>query len=266
MLSGGYADPSVLPLGDGWLMYVNQSPEEGDEASAGGTVLFTSEDGQEWAPSELGVLFPGVATGRAVWMSGGVRFFYPMAEGGGAKAILSAWSADGRSFEEEAGVRWRSDEGDAGGPTLLARPDGSWRAWYHVSNPGLSDPAVERAWIGSATSLAGAAWTVDEGASLSAEAAVEGVEPESQALHPFVLDEQGLLWMFYNAHARLFVAVSEDGEIWNKLGYIAEGADLCVAEDEEGLRVWYGRYTDVTRGEVYTSRMILSAEMALAER
>ncbi len=262
VLSGGFADPGVVYFQTYYWMYVNTVGGV-DE----GTTVYRSADTITWEPA-AGVLFPGVATGRAVLMGEELRFFYPGSpdgEEGSAKAILSAISTDGTTFTDEPGVRWRSEEGDAGGPTLLAREDGSWEAWFHVTQPGEEDPAVERGRIGSASSLAGAAWTVDEGWALEADPEVEGVEPEAQVLHPFALERGGLRWMFYNAHAVLYAAVSEDGESWTRLGALGEGADLCAAELQDGvLWAWYGRYADETGGEVWTARLDLDADAARA--
>lgn len=262
VFTGGYADPSVVIHDGSWWMYLNQDGAEGS-----GTTVYRSADGIAWSAA-AGLILDQVATARAVNMDGGVRLYYPAREAedtAGYKVIYSAFSEDAVLFAEEPGVRWRASDGDAGGPALLAGPDGSWRAWFHVSNPGEADPAVERAWIGAASSLAGAAWTVEAEPALSGEADVEGVDPEAQVLHPFVLEHAGLQWMFYNAHAQLFTAVSSDGERWQKLGALGvEGADLCVAEHEGGLRAWYGRYSDVTSGEIWTARLTLSADSALA--
>lgn len=261
VLTGGWADPSVLRDEAGWWLYLNRV--EGEDA---GTTALYSADGLDWGEPARTIL-PGVATARAVQMDGGVRLYYPeMDITGGYKSMMSAFSTDGISFEVEEGARWRSEEGDVGGPTLLAGPGGGWRAWFHVTSPGEEDPAVERAWIGVAFSEAGRAWTVEERPALEARADVEGVEPEAQALHPFALERDGLLWLFYNAHAALYAAVSEDGEAWTRLGALGvEGADLCAAEEDDGgLRAWFGRYTDVTGGEIWTARLSLDAEAARA--
>lgn len=271
VLTGGYADPSVVPFEDRYALYVSRT--EGEES---GTVIYSSSDQLTWSEDINGVAFLGVSTGRALEMDEGVRFYYPstgpVADGtlpnsGGNTSIYSAWSNDTVHFVDDPGLRVTSDEGIVGGPTLLQLDDETWRAYYHVASGSASDGELPSAEIWAASSDNGLDWELEDEPVLIGDKDIEGVDPTAQVLHPFVQsgpDMEGNpdagYWMFYNAHSQLFAAWSEDGQDWAKLGAIGlEGADLCALPlGPNQWRIWYGRYAEDTLGEVYTATMSIS--------
>lgn len=274
VLTGGYADPSVVPFEERYTLYASLT--EAVDGADVGTMAFTSEDLVTWTPDVNGVLFLRVGTGRALEMDDGVRFYYPstgpVADGtvpttSGGVSIYSAWSNDTVHFVDDPGLRATSDDGDVGGPTLIQLADGTWRAFYHVASGPAADGEVPSASIWAADSEDALNWELEDEPVLEADDDVEGVDPTAQALHPFVMtgpDAEGTpdagYWMFYNAHDVLFAAWSEDGAKWAKLGAIGlEGADFAaIPTGVNDWRVWYGRYSEETLGEIYTSTMSIS--------
>lgn len=254
--SGGYADPSAVDTELGWDLYVNRSagPDKG-------TFRVSTLDGVSLT-DESPLLLIGAATARAVVMDGGVRLYYPASAPAttgrppdGEDLIYSAWASDGLAFTDDPGARLRAPWGEPGGPALLQLDDGSWRFWVDLSEAGATDPAVLHAEIWGGSSPDGLDWTLDEAPTLVGEEGIEGTAPEAQVLHPFVFAAHDSYWMFYNAHAALYLARSSDGLAWEKLGPLGlDGADLCAAALDDGrARIWYGRYSEETQGEIYTA-------------
>lgn len=274
VLTGGYADPSVAPFEERYTLYASLT--EAAEGADIGTLAFSSEDLVTWTPDPNGVIFLGVATGRALQMDDGVRFFYPstgpVADGtvpttSGGISIYSAWSNDSVHFVDDPGLRTTSDEGDVGGPTLIELDDGTWRAFYHVASGKAADGEIPSASIWAADSDNGLDWDLEEEPVLEASKDVEGVDPTAQLLHPFVTpgpDAEGTpeagYWMFYNSHDIMYAAYSDDAADWDRLGPIGlEAADFdAIAIGPNQWRVWYGRYAEDTRGEIYTAIMNIS--------
>lgn len=271
VLTGGYADPSVVQFESRYAMYVSLT--EGEE---NGTVVYASPDLLTWTQDPRGVVLKGVSTGRGVAMDDGVRVYYPstapVADGtrpstSSKLSLYSAWSNDTVHFVDDPGLRATSEVGQVGGPAVMQLPDETWRAWYHIASGSASDGEVPSAEIWSAASENGLDWDLEDEPILVGEKDIEGVEPTAQVLHPFVArgpDAEGNTdagyWMFYNAHAELFAAWSADGLDWQKLGAIGlEGADFAAVPTAPGeWRIWYGRYAEDTLGEVYTSTMTIS--------
>ena len=271
VLTGGYADPSVVSFGSRYAMYVSRT-----EGTENGTLVYSSPDLLTWSEDPKGVILRGVSTGRGLPMEEGIRVFYPstapVADGTVPStsekiSLYSAWSNDTVHFVDDPGLRATSDEGQIGGPTVLQLAEDQWRAWYHISSGSASDGEVPSAEIWSAASENGLDWELEEEPILIGDKDIEGVEPTAQVLHPFVMkgpDSEGLpdagYWMFYNAHSELFAAWSADGEAWEKLGGIGlDGADFAaIPITPDSWRIWYGRFAEDTLGEIYTSTMSIS--------
>ena len=235
VLTGGYADPSVVSFGSRYAMYVSRT-----EGTENGTLVYSSPDLLTWSEDP--------STSEKI-------------------SLYSAWSNDTVHFVDDPGLRATSDEGQIGGPTVLQLAEDQWRAWYHISSGSASDGEVPSAEIWSAASENGLDWELEEEPILIGDKDIEGVEPTAQVLHPFVMkgpDSEGLpdagYWMFYNAHSELFAAWSADGEAWEKLGGIGlDGADFAaIPITPDSWRIWYGRFAEDTLGEIYTSTMSIS--------
>lgn len=263
VFTGGYADPSPVSFGDTVWLYLNRSvgPEDG-------TLAYTADDALDWR-SASGLIFPGVATARAVLVPEGVRVYYPAPEPAAdgtrgdpeaPRQIYSALSTDGVRFSDDADVGLSAEGGDPGGPAVFQVGE-RWRMLHDVhstAEDGLVSGEIWGAWSDD-----GLAWTPDAAPTIIAEGAVEDTEPVSQVLHPFVLPGPDGGWlMFYNSHVSIFAARSADGEIWEKLGPIGvEGADFAALALEDGsTRAWYGTWSEATQGEVWTMTLEISSQ------
>ena len=158
--------PDVIPTDDGgWRMYFEAQPFEGP-SSIGSAY---SRDSLSFEPE------PGVRFGEGVWRygsprvlptDGGYRMYFhrythPLRMGLDAgNHIISAFSADGLTFEQEPGVRIAQDspleDFAVYAPEVIGLGDGSYRMYY----AGWTVEPV-RGRVFSATSADGLAWTKD---------------------------------------------------------------------------------------------------------
>ncbi len=251
LFTGGHADPSVIKMPDGsYFMYLNKFGRQGS-----GYFVLTSEDALEWK-EKTGIIFEGAATGRALLANGGVRFYYPTAmprtPSEMPSNIVSSFSENGINFRKDDGVRVQPRQGFyLSGPAAIKLKDGTYRMFFDETD--IQSGNIPRSEIYGASSSDGLNWARDEKPTIVAEGAVE-VGNIKQVLHPFVIEWKNGYLMLYNSHTRVFAAYSNDGFSWQKLGNTGlAGADVnAIALQDGGFRVYFGRFSEATSGEVYT--------------
>lgn len=254
LFTGGYADPSVIRLNSGeYLMYLNRFGPNGS-----GYFVLTSEDALMWK-EKSGIIFPGIATGRAFITDSGVRFYYPgptpINPSDPPSNLFSSFSDNGFSFVNDTGVRIEPRSGYAiEGPTVIKLAGEKYRMYFDEYE--IAFGVQRRGAIWGASSNDGLAWIRDSAPTISAEADVEGLSPWPQVLHPFVIKRPtGGYLMLYNSHSRIFAAFSQDGFRWQKLGYTGIiGADTDGIYLPDGsFRIYFGDFSPETSGVVYTA-------------
>lgn len=254
ILPNGYADPTVVATKTGYRMYVNRQ-----SGGPGGYLTYISPDGITWT-KEKDIIISGVATGRAIVLPTGIRFYYP-----GMQPIrptdppadmFSSFSSDGVTFTKDPGtlLKPRSSAYYVEGPTVFQLPDKTWRMYFNENTIASGNNRDGEIW--GASSADGLTWSRDEKATLQAgdEEEKQGKAPWKQILHPFVLSNpKGGYIMFYNSHSELYAAISTDGRTWKKIGRIGiHGADIDGYFQADGtIRVYYGGFSPETGGVVY---------------
>ncbi len=259
ILTDGLADPSVIKTDTGFRMYINRQ-----SGGQGGYLTYTSTDGDTWE-KELDVIFPGVATGRAVPIETGVRFYYPGAQpirpSDPPAAIQSSTSTDGKVFTKDSGNRVEPrDSYYLEGPTAFQLADKSWRMYFDENSIASGNQRDGQIW--GAGSTDGLAWTRDTSATIVYDQiekdALGSQGAWSQVLHPFVLaNPKGGYIMLYNAHSEVFAATSDDGKSWDKLGKIGlHGADVDgYFESDDTIHLFYGDFSEQTGGLIYDAHL-----------
>ena len=110
--------------------------------------------------------------------------------------------------------------------------------------------------IMAATSSDGLSWTKDAKPTIESDETIEKSPADwPQVLRPFVLKRPaGGYVMFYNSHSKIFLAYSDDGYTWNKLGGLGiKGADVDGYYLADGtIRIYHGDFSEATSGVVYT--------------
>lgn len=257
ILPNGYADPTVLPTETGYRMYVNRQ-----SGGPGGYLTYTSPDGITWT-KEHDIIITGVATGRAVALPTGVRFYYPGMQpinpADPPADMFSSFSTDGVSFTKDPGtvLKGRDSAHYVEGPTVFQLEDKTWRMYFNENSVASGNQRDGEIW--GASSKDGLTWTRDDKVTLQDEVGqkIAGKStPWKQALHPFVLkNPKGGYTMFYNTHSEMYAATSTDGLTWKKIGKIGiTGADMDGYYQKDGtVRVYYGGFTEQTGGLVYTA-------------
>lgn len=253
ILTGGYADPSVAKTSTGYRMYVNRQ-----SGGPSGYMTYTSPDGIAWTKEKDSVI-SGVATGRAVVLPEGVRFYYPgmqpIKPSDPPSNMYSSFSANGVTFTKDSGIGLSPKDSAhyVEGPTVFQLPDGSWRMYFNENSTAAGNQRDGIIW--GANSKDGIAWTRDTEPTLQADTTELGNGPQwKQVLHPFVLaNPKGGYIMFYNAHSEIFAATSTDGLSWKKVGKVGiHGADIDGYFQADGtIRVYYGDFSEQTQGVVY---------------
>jgi hypothetical protein len=252
LFTNGHADPSVIKMPDGsYFMYLNKFNSQGS-----GYFVLTSNDGLGWK-EKTDIIFPGVATGRAFLTEGGVRFYYPTpmprSPAEPASEIISSFAEDGLNFRKDAGIRVQPRQGYyLSGPAVIKLRAGAYRMFFDESD--INSGNIQRSEIYGASSSDGLEWKRDEAPTIVAEESVE-IGNIKQVLHPFVIEWQNGYLMLYNSHSRVFAAYSDDGFGWKKLGNTGlNGADVAaIALPDSSFRVYFGRFSEGTSGEVYTA-------------
>ncbi|HIH13757.1 MAG TPA: hypothetical protein HA224_00710 [Nanoarchaeota archaeon] len=252
LFTNGHADPSVIKMPDGsYFMYLNKFNSQGS-----GYFVLTSNDGLEWR-EKTGIIFQGVGTGRAFLTEAGVRFYYPTplprSPAEPASEIISSFAEDGLNFRKEAGTRISPRQGYyISGPAVIKLKDGTYRAFFDESD--INSGNIQRSGIYGASSSNGLDWKRDGTPTIVAEDSVETGNIK-QVLHPFVIEWKSGYLMLYNSHSRVFAAYSDDGFRWKKLGNTGlNGADVdAIGLPDGSLRVYFGRFSEATSGEVYTA-------------
>jgi hypothetical protein len=259
ILEGGYADPTIVPTANGYRMYVNR--QSGGPSGYG---TFTSSDGISFVKEKDNVI-AGAATGRAVVLPNGIRFYYPGAQpikpADPPADLFSSFSIDGVTFAKDPGalLKPRSNSHYLEGPTVFQLSDKSWRMYFNENTIASGNQLDGEIWGASSTD--GLAWTRDEKATLQYDSTEKNALNNigtvwPQVLHPFVLkNPNGGYIMFYNSHSEIFAATSNDGKTWKKIGKIGiHGADLDGFFQKDGsLRVYYGDFNPQSGGLVYTA-------------
>jgi len=252
LFTNGHADPSVIKMPDGsYFMYLDKFGQKGS-----GYFVLTSKDAVEWK-EKTGIIFPGVATGRAFLTDKGVRFYYPTptprSPSEPASNLISSFAEDGINFRKDNGVRIQPRQGYyISGPAIIRLKDGAYRMFFDESD--IQSGNIQKAEIYGASSNDGLDWKRDEKPTIVAEDDVETGNIK-QVLHPFVVEWQNGYLMLYNSHTRVFAAYSNDGFEWQKLGNTGlTGADVnAIALPDGSFRVYFGRFSEATSGEVYTA-------------
>lgn len=254
ILTGGYADPTIAKTATGYRLYVNRQ-----SGGPSGYMSFTSPDGITWTKEKEG-LITGAATGRAVALPDGVRFYYPgmqpIKPSDPPADMYSAFASDGLNFKKDSdkALAASDDKHYVEGPTVFQLPDKTWRMYFNENTTAAGNQRDGIIW--GASSPDGIAWARDAKPTLEADA-TEGASAGAawkQVLHPFVLENpKGGYIMFYNSHSEIYAATSEDGMTWEKLGKIGiHGADIDGYFQEDGtIRVYYGDFSEETQGVVY---------------
>jgi hypothetical protein len=256
ILPNGYADPTVLPIENGYRMYVNRQ-----SGGPSGILIYRSTDGITWE-KEKDIVIPGASTSRSVALPTGVRIYYPgpqpLKPTDVTADMYSAFSTDGLTFIKDPAtvLKPRSSAYYVEGPTVFQLPDKTWRMYFNENTVAAAMQRDGEIWGASSTD--GLAWTRDEKVTLQAGAEEDGTgnrrAPWKQVLHPFVLkNPKGGYIMFYNSHSEMYAASSTDGLTWKKIGSIGiHGADMDGYFQKDGtIRAYYGGYTPQTGGLVY---------------
>lgn len=254
--TGGYADASVVEFKGKYWMYLNQFGN-GKET---GVFVLSSSDGETWK-NETGVIFPGIATVRALVIGDKVYAYYPQ---GGSQigpndpaAIIASVSSDGKTFTSVSGMKITPHAGyTMDGPGVFQLDDGTYRMYFVEFE--MSDVTKRKGDMWGASSSDGKTWVKDSEPTLKAEASVEGLQPWPQILHPFIVKYGDGFIMFYNSHSRIFWAYSEDGFTWEKRGLVTYNGNEIDGADVDGfwmneneLRIFYGDFSHETGGLIY---------------
>lgn len=252
ILTGGYADPSIAKTATGYRMYVNRQ-----SGGPSGYMSFTSTDGISWTKEKESII-SGAATGRAVVLPDGVRFYYPGAQpikpSDPQADMFSSFSSDGLKFgKAETALKTIDADHYVEGPTVFQLADKSWRMYFNENTTAAGNQRDGIIW--GASSPDGITFTRDSEPTLEADTTELGNTPQwKQVLHPFVLaNPKGGYIMFYNSHSEIFYATSEDGLKWTKAGKVGiHGADIDGYFQADGsIRVYYGDFSEETQGVVY---------------
>lgn len=253
IFTGGYADPTVLPTQNGYIMYLNNFSVQPATYEA-----HVSTDGVTWTKTTAKL--PNASTGRAVRFGTQTRLYYPdvtpIRPTDPPASILSAISSDGLNFTKESGTRVDPLSGYyVEGPTVFQLKDSTYRMLFSENDLKSAEKRISKIW--GASSSDGLTWTRDSSPTLEADGKVEKLPSADwpQALHPFVLTRSdGSYLMFYNTHSEVYAAESTDGKTWTKLGDVGiHGADVDGYYQADGsIRLYYGDFSEQTLGVVYT--------------
>lgn len=251
ILTGGFADPTVVKTASGYRMYVNR------QSGGSGYSSYTSTDGKTFT-KEKDNLISGAATGRAIVTSTGVDFYYPGSQpvkpSDPPANIYKATSSDGVTFKKSTTALVAPSDSShyLEGPTVFQLPDKTWRMYFNENTTASGNQRDGIIW--GASSSDGTTWTRDSVSTI--EATTEGSDqPWKQVLHPFVLaNPKGGYIMLYNSHSEVYAATSTDGKMWTKIGKVGiHGADVDGYFQADGtIRVYYGDFSEATQGVVYT--------------
>lgn len=252
ILTDGYADPTIAKTTNGYRMYVNRQ-----SGGTPGYMSFTSTDGTTWTKEKEG-LITGAATGRAVVLPNGVRFYYPgmqpIKPSDPPADMYSAFASDGLSFKKDSGKALSpSDTAHyVEGPTVFQLPDKTWRMYFNENTTAAGNQRDGIIW--GASSPDGITWTRDATPTLEADATESANQPFKHVLHPFVVaNPKGGYIMFYNSHSEIYAATSTDGMKWDRIGKVGiHGADIDgYFQDDGTFRAFYGDFSESTQGVVY---------------
>ena len=281
-VSCGFSDPSVVIMASGeYFMYVNRFDDVNKEDAL---LLYTSVDGLNWKlksdPLDA-VMFADVTMATArVTEDGGVRVYYSIPAGnenegwiGSAHSVngVDGWVFEGALFESIDGA-------SISGPEVIELDDGSFVMYFAKDTIIREDLSAETVLteIGSAVSVDGKSWILNEDSSLVFSDDYEGMNKviEESVISGTVLNpgiarlDDGRWLMVYTASTihqvcgnfncntlipvvseELWAATSEDGIVWEKIGSLGlMGADATVVSlGENRFRVYAGD-VDTTKG------------------
>ena len=282
-VSCGFSDPSVLIMPSGeYFMYINRFDYVDKEDAL---LLYTSADALNWElksdPLDA-VVFADVTMAMAkVTEDGGVRIYYSIPAGNEDEgSIGSAYSVNGvDSWVFEGALFGSIDGNDMSGPEVIMLDSGSFVMYFGKEITMSEDLSAETTLteIGSAASVDGKNWVLNEGSSLVFSDDYEGMNKVSGAtgsilgkvLNPGIVKlDDGRFLMVYTASSihpvcgnfncttlipvvteELWAATSEDGIVWKKIGSLGlRGSDATVVSlGENRFRVYAGD-VDATRG------------------
>ncbi len=237
------ADVSVAQLPDGSVRLYAFAQNKG-------IVSAISRDGLQFTP-EAGTRLPdGYGMPRILAMEKGWRLFV-ISQGG----IASATSSDGLNFTLEPGLRVRGSDHaqkDLSGPSLVAAPNGGYRAYYSdLPKPGAG-PGAHTIFSATTTDLLN--WTPDANFRFGAK---DANDRNNSAEHPFVLRaKDGTYWMFFHRLAEIWTARSKDGIVWTDAASAGlRGNDPDVIALADGTwRMYYGDFDPQTGGFVLSAK------------
>jgi len=281
-VSCGFSDPSVVIMASGdYFMYVNRFDYVDKEDAL---LLYASVDGLNWElkgdPLDA-VVFADVTMAMArVTEDGGVRIYYSIPAGnenegwvGSAHSVngVDGWVFEGALFESMDGT-------NISGPEVIELDDGSFAMYFAKDIVIREDLSAETVLteIGSAVSVDGENWILNEGSSLVFSDDYEGMNKVTEAsaisgtvMNPGIarLDDGRWLQIYtvstvhqvcgnFNCNTlipivteELWAAISEDGIVWEKIGSLGlRGSDATVVSlGENRFRVYAGD-VDTTKG------------------
>jgi predicted GH43/DUF377 family glycosyl hydrolase len=222
-------DPTVLRLGERYLMYYSMAPSTNKAASKGWAIgIAESRDLVQW--EKAGEILPeqpceqnGLVNGKALVLGGNVHLFYNSYGNGKNDALCHATSDDGLKFTR-----------DPSNPIL--HPTGAWNSgraidcdafefdgklWliYATRDPSMQTQILVAATADLKSDFGRAAWTpVSDGPILKPELPWETRCIEA----PSVIQRGDTLYLFYgggynNDPQQIACAISADGRTWTRL-------------------------------------------------
>lgn len=248
LLSGGYANPSVVELPEqNYLVYLTKV-NLANPAKPRGIFVLDSRNGLSWN-RKTDIILPEISSASAFLFDNGVRLYY--AEKTGAQIISSLspdgidnWAADTTAISAREGFAVNN-------PAVFRLNNGIYRMIFDETKEATIGKIWESA-IHGATSKDGVSWQKDSVPSITFDPSIEGADLNNikipQVSNPFVINwrnpltnEAGYL-LFYASYSRIFAAYSSTGFEWMKLGDTEiNGSDVEALYLPDGsLRVYYG--------------------------
>ncbi|MFA4857666.1 MAG: hypothetical protein WC636_00070 [Candidatus Margulisiibacteriota bacterium] len=243
----GVGDISIATVEGGSLrLYVSIAYSASGPAYGSALFSHISSNETTWATEE-GIRLTGISVSRPLRLpAGGWRLYYNQSANAG---IISAYSADGLSWEAESGTRIATggayDAAVVDMGTTLIFPDGTYRLYYGGSS---ESGATINYVILSATSADGLTFTKESGVRLASST--------GRATHPHVFYFGGQYIMYYSTHQYVYKATSSDGLTWAESGSTGiYGADPFILQLSSGnWRMFYNDYDAGTdRATAYTA-------------
>lgn len=249
-------DPSVIRLGQRYLMYYSIPPGERGQVGADGFEtgwaigIAESANLADWR--KVGEVLPvqqvernGIAAPGAIVLGGRVHLFYQTYGNGRRDAINHAVSVDGIRFDRDPGnpVFRPSDAPWSAGRAIDAEPfvhDGRLLLYYATRDPDMKVQSVGVAAAPLASAFGREDWT---NLSKAGPILAPVLDWERQCIEaPSIVRHGRNLYMFYaggynNEPQQIGVAVSRDGIHWRRLSHrplLADGPPGSWNDSESG--------------------------------